>query len=153
MFRELLCSNVVSYIPSVSNPSASLHWCRRQSCMRFQCACEVTLQNTYIGKRITNFRNHRRNNYNKTRVHTVTHQARVTQICFSKLDRHWFSRLMGTEPLSESVLTYRTHKNKFQWNFSQNTKTFIKNNNLKISSAKCWSYCLGRNIFRIYFMC
>ena len=55
-------------------------------------------------------------------------------------------RLFGAKPLSEPVLLCWQLMNLISWNFIQNSKDFIKEMHLKMSSVKWRPFCLGLNV-------
>ena len=73
---------------------------------------------------------------------TLTHWGRVTDICISRLDHHWFRQwfvtcLAPNHYLNKcSLIVIWDCRNKRQWNTDKK---------LKIVSAKCWSFCSGCN--------
>ena len=84
----------------------------------------------------------------KCNVFVLTHSGRVTHICVSKLEYHWFRLaccLYGAKPLPEPMLFYFnwTFTNKLQSTFDWNSNIFIRENPCEMSSAKCPPFCLG----------
>ena len=81
----------------------------------------------------------------------LTHPPLVPQICVSKSGQHWFRSWLVAYSAPNHylnqcwVIVNWTLMNKLQWNFNQNTKFFIKNMHMNISSAKWWPFSPGRN--------
>ena len=64
----------------------------------------------------------------------ITHFPLVLHICINELGQHWFRKWLVTYSAPSHhlnrcwVIVYWNLRNKFQWNFNQNTKLFIHEN-------------------------
>ena len=81
----------------------------------------------------------------------LTHLPLVPHICVSKSGQHWFRSWLVAYSAPNHylnqcwVIVNWTLMNKLQWNLNQNTKFFIKNMHMNISSAKWWPFSPGGN--------
>ena len=75
----------------------------------------------------------------------------VPHICVSKLGQHWFRQwLVACSAPSHCLdqcwlIVNWTLRNKRYWNSIRNTKGFFHEKHLKMSSAKWWPFCPGRD--------
>ena len=83
----------------------------------------------------------------------LTHWGRVTHVCASNLTIIGLSPGRG-KALSKPMLNIVdwTLKNKLKRNFHLNSKFFIQEKHLNVSSGKWRPFCLGLNVLKNYIM-
>ena len=78
----------------------------------------------------------------------------MTHVCVSKLtiigsdnglSPGWRQAIIWS---NAGILLVRNLRNKFHWNYKQNSYIIIKKMHLNVSSEKWWPFCLGFNVLR-----
>ena len=81
--------------------------------------------------------------YIKYLTHLPHSAAHMRQWTRTTLVQIMACRLFGAKPLSKPVIVNWTLENKLQWNLNQNTKLFIHDKHLKMSSSNRRPFCPG----------
>ena len=93
--------------------------------------------------------------WDKNNTDISTHWGQVTHICVSQLGHQWFIWCLIASPAPCHYMNQCwfnvswTTGNNFQWISNQIQQFPFKKMRLKMSSGKCWSFCLNLNVLTI----